>query len=149
MSVVPAAWKVAAVKLIGKSSAESNPSSPATFRPIALTSCVGKFFSTFIRNRLLSYMLSNKYFDRSIQKIFMPKMSVCSEHHLKLATILRDAKSKHHSLAACWVDLANSYARVHYSLILYSLKHYLTPPKLTNLVKAFYTGLVVKVNTAS
>lgn len=29
------------------------------------------------------------------------------------------------------------------------LKHYHTPPKLTNLVKAFYTGLVVKVNAAS
>ena len=41
-SVVPAQWKVAAVKLIGKATAEEDPSVPSNFRPIALTSCVGK-----------------------------------------------------------------------------------------------------------
>ena len=44
IAVVPAGWKQADVKLIGKTSARSDPSSPANFRPIALTSCVGKAF---------------------------------------------------------------------------------------------------------
>ena len=42
-SVIPAMWKRASVKLIGKASAEQDPSAPTNFRPIALTPCVGKY----------------------------------------------------------------------------------------------------------
>ena len=66
-SKVPSVWKLATV-LIGKSLARSDPSSPSNFKPIALTSCVGKLFSTIVRNRLPKYMLTNKYLDKSIQK---------------------------------------------------------------------------------
>ena len=47
-STIPSAWKMAAVKLIAKSTAQTDPSLPSNFRPIALTSCVGKLFSTVI-----------------------------------------------------------------------------------------------------
>ena len=72
----------------------------------------------------------------------MPATPGCSEHHLKLATTLSDAKRRHCSLAVCWVDLANAYGNVHHSLILYSLKHYHAPSKLISQVKAFYTAQV-------
>ena len=72
----------------------------------------------------------------------MPATPGCSEHHLKLATTLSDAKRRHCSLAVCWVDLANAYGSVHHSLILYSLKHYHAPSKLISQVKAFYTAQV-------
>ena len=148
-SVVPSAWKFAAIRLIGKTSASSDPSSPTNFRPIALTACVGKLFTAIIRNRFLNYMLINKYFDKSVQKAFMPATPGCSEHHLKLTTILSDAKRKHRSLAACWVDLANAYGSVHHSLIQFSLTHYHAPSKLYNLVKALYTGLAARVTSTS
>lgn len=148
-STVPSAWKLAAVRLIAKPSAKSDSSSPTNFRPIALTSCVGKLFSTILRNRWLRYMLTNKYFDKSVQKSFMPTTPGCTEHHLKLVTILNDAKRKHRSLAVCWVDLASAYGSVHHSLLLYSLKHYHAPPKLTNLVQSFYTGLAATVSSGS
>ena len=115
--IVPKVWKHAHVKLIGNPSATSDPSSPTNFRPIALTPCVGKLFSTIIRNRLLKFMLANRYLDRSIQKAFMPATPGCAEHHLKLSTILSDAKQRHRSLAICWVHLANAYGSVHYSLM--------------------------------
>jgi hypothetical protein len=41
-STVLMQWKTASVKLIGKQAAEDNPTLPSNFRPIALTSCVGK-----------------------------------------------------------------------------------------------------------
>ena len=72
-SSVPSAWKLASIKLISKSSARSDPSSPSNFRPIALTSCVGKLFSTILRNRWLSYMLTNEYFNP-------PKKHSCQQH---------------------------------------------------------------------
>lgn len=117
LSVIPSQWKLAAIKLIGKSSAEEDSTSPSNFRPIALTSCIGKLFTTILRNRWLSYMMSNGYLDPSIQKAFMPTTPGCVEHHLKLAAILAEAKKKHKSLAVCWLDLANAYGSVHHSLI--------------------------------
>ena len=140
------AWKLAAIRLIGKPAAEADPSLPSNFRPIALTSCVGKLFST---NRWLSYTLSNKYFDRSVQKAFMPATAGCTEHHLKLNTILKGAKKNKKSLAVCWMDLANAYGSVHHSLIMYSLRHYYAPSKLTGLVQVFYSGLAAKISSVS
>ena len=148
-SIVPSAWKLAAIRLIGKPAAEADPSLPSNFRPIALTSCVGKLFSTILRNRWLSYMLSNKYFDRSVQKAFMPATAGCTEHHLKLNTILKGAKKNKKSLAVCWMDLANAYGSVHHSLIMYSLRHYYAPSKLTGLVQVFYSGLAAKISSVS
>ena len=94
-------------------------------------------------------MITNKYFDRSIQKACMPATAGCTEHHLKLTTILNDAKMKRKSLATCWMDLADAYGSVHHSLIMYSLKYYHAPPKLTDLLKSSYSGLAAKVGSVS
>ena len=48
-----------AIKLIPKSSASGDNTNPANFRPIALTPCVGKLFSTLLRNRWLRFMVAN------------------------------------------------------------------------------------------
>ena len=77
-SSVPAAWKTAAIKLIGKSSASEDPTVPSNFKPIALTSCIGKLFTTVLKNRWLEYMLDNDYLDRDPQAI----PSTLSSHSL-------------------------------------------------------------------
>ena len=148
-SKVPSAWKLASVKLISKASAEVDPTLPSNFRPIALTSCVSKLFTTILRNRWLKYMITNKYFDKTIQKAFMPTTPGCTEHHFKLATILGDARKKHKSLAVCWLDLANAFGSVHHSLISFALKHYNAPPKFSRIVSAFYTGLSAQITSSS
>ena len=148
MSTVPSQWKTASVKLIGKQAAQDDPTLPSNFRPIALTSCVGKLFTTILCRRWLSFMLSNKYLDKGIQKAFMPRTPGCIEHHLKLATVLQDARKKHRSLAVCWLDLANAYGSVHHSLITFSLQHYHAPPKFFHLVQNFYSNLSATINSA-
>ena len=47
--------------------------------------------------------------DTNIQKAFVNGISGCTEHHCKLATIIREATEKHKSLSVCWLDLANAY----------------------------------------
>ena len=95
----------------------------------------GKLFTTILCRRWLSFMLSNKYLDRGIQKAFMPRTPGCIEHHLKLSTVIQNARKKHRSLAVCWLDLANAYGSVHHSLITFSLQHYHAPPQFLNLVQ--------------
>ena len=147
-STIPAEWKCAAIKLIPKSSATEDPANPANFRPIALTPCIGKLFTTLLRNRWLRYMVANHYLDPSLQKAFMPTVPGCTEHHLKLSSILAEAHSNHKSVAVCWLDLANAYGSVHHALINFSLCHYHSPPQFLATVQALYTGLNAKVITA-
>ena len=90
-STVPDQCKMASVKLIGKPAAKDNPTSPTNFRPIALTPCIGKLFTSILCERWLSFMISKNYLDRRIQKAFIPKTPGCTEQHLKLATVLNDA----------------------------------------------------------
>ena len=47
-------------------SAVEDASNPSNFRPIALTPCIGKVFTTALRNWWLKFMLQNKYFDTSL-----------------------------------------------------------------------------------
>ena len=147
-SAVPLQWKTASVKLIGKQAAADDPTLPNNFRPIALTPCVGKLFTTIFCRRWLSFMLSNKYLDRGIQKAFMPRTPGCIEHHLKLATVGQNVRKKHRSLAVCWLDLANAYGSVHHSLITFSLQHYHAPPQFLNLIQNLYSNLAATINSS-
>ena len=61
----------------------------------------------------------------------MPTIPGCTEHHLKLSSVLAEAHSNHKSLAICWLDLANAYGSVHHSLIQFSLRHYHAPPPVS------------------
>ena len=47
---IPCGWKQGVIHLIPKASAVDNPQDPSNFRPIALTSCVGKLFTTILKN---------------------------------------------------------------------------------------------------
>ena len=66
---VPMAWKHGAICLVPKATARENPDTPSNLRPIAFTSCVGKLFSTLLKNRWLSFMVSNGYLNTSVQSL--------------------------------------------------------------------------------
>ena len=87
-STIPQAWKTASIRLMAKGSAKDDPSSPSNFRPIALTSCIGKIFTSILKSRWSTYMLENEYLDPSIQKAFMKATPGYTEYHLKRASIL-------------------------------------------------------------
>ena len=131
-SCVPHAWKQAVVRLIPKSSASTCNSDPANLRPIALTSCIGKLFTS---------MLWNGYMDTTTQKAFNNGIPGCIEHQCKLAAIIKEATEKHRSLSVCWIDLANAYGSVPHALIQFVLQHYHAPPQFTNTVSNLYSGL--------
>ena len=92
--VIPSAWKVAAVKLIPKGAASQDPSSPANFRPIALTPTISKLFSGILKDRWLCYMKGNNYLNSNLQKAFLPTIPGVTEHQAKLASIIKSAKHR-------------------------------------------------------
>ena len=76
---MPSPWKMGVIRLISKSAAIQDPHLLSNFRPIALTSCVGKLFTTLMKNRWLQFMVANNYLDSSVQKAFLPGIPGCLE----------------------------------------------------------------------
>ena len=46
---IPTSWQVAVIKLLPKSTSASDPADPSLFRPIALTSCIGKLYTSILK----------------------------------------------------------------------------------------------------
>ena len=139
-SQVPALWKAAVIKLIPKPKADFNSADPTNFRPIALTSCVGKIFTSIIKRRWEAHMTQNLYLDTNIQKAFQSRIAGCEEHQLKLSSIIRDANKNQRSLTVAWLDLANAYGSVHHKLIEFALSHYHVPRELIALTSNLYNN---------
>ena len=145
---VPSEWKHGVIRLIPKAAAREDPGNPSNFRPIALTSCIGKLFTTLLKKRWLSFMLSNGYLDTSVQKAFLPGVPGCLEQYTKLCGAIGDAHKNHRSVTVCWLDLANAYGSVHHGLIDYSLQHYHAPFCLRKVVSHLYTNLSATIMCA-
>ena len=120
-------WKQGAIHLIPKASAEEDPSEPSHFRPIALTSCVGKLFTTILKDRWQRFMVLNGYLDTTVEKAFLPGIPGCLDQYVKLMAMISEAHPKHKALTVCWLDLANTYGSVHHKLIDFCLQHYHAP----------------------
>ena len=138
---VPKSWKEGVIRLIPKSAAKKAPQIPENFRPIALTSCIGKLYTSILKGRWLSFLMSNGYLDTGVQKAFIPGVPGCVEHYQKLTAIIRDAHTKHRSLSLCWLDLSNAYGSVHHELIAFSLQYFHAPQCFLDSVLDIYTGL--------
>ena len=46
---IPPPWQVAVIKLLPKSTSASDPADPSLFRPIALTLCIGKLYTSILK----------------------------------------------------------------------------------------------------
>jgi len=142
---VPELWKMAAIKLIAigqqrriQPSHQTSDQLPSPHLPANYS--------------LPSFVIAGFHDCQQIprpvcSKGILPVTLGCVEHHLKLSSVLGEARKKHKSLTVCWLDLANAYGSVHHSLIDFSLTHYYAPPQFQNFLKAFYTDLSASVST--
>ncbi|XP_063681930.1 uncharacterized protein LOC134816860 [Bolinopsis microptera] len=87
-----------------------------------------------LADKMLDYMVSNKYIDKSVHKGFLKKTPGCLEHTQVLMEELKDAKSTRRQIFVVWVDLMNAYGRVPHNLILYALRHYKFPEWLIDYI---------------
>ena len=102
-----------------------------------------------MKNRLLHFMTGNGYLDSNIQKAFMPSVPGCIEHYTKLVTAIKEAHTRHKSLAVCWLDLTNAYGSVHHNLIAFSLRYYGVSSQFISVVDNLYSGLSASIHTQS
>ena len=85
-------------------------------------------------------MVNNHSLNTAKQKAFINGVPGCSEHHLKLLSILQEACRRRKSLCICWLDLANAFGSVHHDLITFAVAHYHAPSELIQLMSNIYDG---------
>ena len=98
---IPVDWEEVYIILLSKS---EDLSLVSEFRPIAITSTVGKIFFSVVSTRLQVFMLKNGYISKEIQKGFLAGVSGCVEHRFALLETMRDAKASHWQLVITWRD---------------------------------------------
>jgi hypothetical protein len=110
----PDSWCIGRIILLHK---DDDTSNPANFRPIAITSVIGKLFHRIIARRLESFLLENEVIDPSVQKGFLSGMSGVYEHIFTVSTIIENAKK--HGLPVCitFLDLRNAFGSISHRLI--------------------------------
>ena len=100
--IAPFTWAGCNITLCLKA---GSPKDPSNFRPIALSSILGKIFHQIKADQLTEFMLKNKYIDPAVQKAFLRKINGCVEHIQVIQEIIQDAKNRKRSVHITFVDL--------------------------------------------
>ena len=117
-------WCSASMILVHKN---GDASLLSNFRPIALTSAIGKLFHKIIATRLERYIIDNDFIDVKIQKGFLSGISGVLEHIMSLNTIMENAKQHHNPLYVSFLDLKNAFGSIPHGLIS-DVLHYVQVP---------------------
>ena len=135
-------WAHAAISLLHK---DGDPLQASNYRPIALTNCSGKVFFSLWSKRLESFLLGNKYFDRTKQKGFLSNVAGCPEHIAATKAAIRNAKDHYRQLVIAWIDLKNAFGSVNHNLIQFALWWYHVPPMFARIMFLYYELLVATI----
>lgn len=116
-SKLPKIWKSAYVTPVYKR--KGDRSSPSSYRPISLTSCIGKTLESIVNNRLMTFLLENSLISEN-QFGFLPKHSTLDQLALDYHTWLKAVEKKETCLAA-FLDLSSAFTSVPHEAILHKL----------------------------
>ena len=112
--VCPKSWCVGKIILIHK---RGDCSNPRHFRPIAMTSVIGKLFHRILAERLEHFLLQNEIVNPEIQKGFVSGISGSFEHSFMLSGIIENAKASGNPLYISLLDLSNAFGSISHTLI--------------------------------
>ncbi|MGI9459066.1 MAG: reverse transcriptase domain-containing protein, partial [Pirellulales bacterium] len=136
MCCLPLEWKTAIVNPIFKN--KGLRTDPDQYRPISLTSIVGKLLEKLVNTKLLRFLLDNNLISKS-QFGFLPKHSTADQlaliHH-KFLSFLEEKKS----VLACFLDLSAAFDTVPHAAIRHKLRAYGIHGKLHAWISNFLSG---------
>lgn len=115
--IVPIAWKTAYVTPIYKR--KGDRSQVRNYRPISITSCVGKILESLLNDALTNHLLSNSLISAS-QFGFLPKHSAVDQLAIVYHKWISAAASNQESVAA-FLDLANAFTTVPHQALRHKL----------------------------
>ena len=140
----PQPWCSGKIILIHK---KGDCSVPGNFRPIALTSTIGKLFHKILAFRIERFCLDNDIIDDSIQKGFLKGVNGTMEHILSVISIIEHAKSNGLPVTMSFFDLKNAFGSIPHRLIFDVLAHIKLPQSVRCYIQNNYSQLSAYVQT--
>ena len=140
----PPQWCSGIMKLIYKTGSSDDPKN---FRPIALTSWVGKLFHKILTIRLETFLLHNHLIDPSIQKGFLRNCPGTYEHIFALNCILDHAQQIGSPTMITFLDLKNAFGSVPHRLVFNILQRIQIPSDVISYIRSCYNQLTACIVT--
>ncbi len=127
---------------------EENASTIEQFRIISLLCVAGKIFK-ILSQRLMEFLLKNRYIDTSVQKGGVPGVPGCLEHTGVVSQLIWEAKETRGDLAVLWLDLTNAYWLIPHKLVKESLTRHHVPESIHNLILDYYNSFRLRVSSGT
>ena len=137
-------WSSARIRLIYKG---SDTSSPSNFRPIALSSCIGKLLNKMIATRMESFLLRSDVINPSTQKGFLHNLNGVIKHIHALNAILDQARERRLPLSVTFLDLKNAFRSIPHDLISDMLQLVCIPETISNYIRHCYGNMTAYIQS--
>ena len=148
-STCPPSWKTAITRLIHTRTViqckNGAPENPKNWRPISLTSALGKAFHTIISHRLTQHLIRHNVIDPKIQKGFLPEINGTLEHTQTLCTLLQHYQRHKRQYCLAQLDLTNAFGSIPHNIILASLGWAGIPCNVVDYIKDSLTDAHIRV----
>jgi hypothetical protein len=138
--IVPESWKTANVSPLHKGGSKLDVKN---YRPVSLTSIVGKLMEKIIRNELMLYLLDNKLIDDK-QHGFMPGKS-CTTNLLEFIDKVTHEIDQGNYVDIIYTDFSKAFDKVSHRKLLVKLKAYGIVGEALEWIKAFLVGRYQRV----
>ena len=144
--ILPDSWKIATIKPILKKGKPADDLK--SYRPISLSSCLGKLAERIINGRLYWYLETNKFLN--VAQAGFRNGHRCEDQLFRLSQKVIDGFHDKKSTTAVFVDLQQAYDRVWRKGLLFKMQTLGIKGKLYNWIKNFLTDRIIqtKVNDA-
>lgn len=140
-SIIPKEWKTESFVPILKAGKDKN--SPDSYRPVTLTSCVGKIFEQLLKQRLEYFIESNSILPQNQFGFRRGRSAQQSLSHLFLD--IQNATGKQEYLASVFFDLIGAFNNVNLNILSSILTSLNIPGKIVNWIFNFLHGQEVFV----
>ncbi len=132
---LPDAWKSASITMIPKK--ENKSSSPANYRPISLTSCVGKLAERVVKNRLYSFTES--------KNLIVKEQSGTADNLVSITQKIQECLNRKKKVCGIFFDISQAFDKVWQAGLLFKLICLGVPKYLTRFIKFFLENRKFKV----
>ena len=137
-------WGLSVISLIHKA---GDTADPKNFRPIALTSTVGKLYHQILADRISKYLVKTGLIDSSTQKAFISGFSGCLDHNIIMQEIISHCKSNRKTVHVTFFDLEDAFGSVSHDLIPLALDRMHIPGNIKLYIISLYGHLRGRVRT--
>ena len=133
---IPSAWSDIRVRMVPKGK-NKDPKLWSSFRPISISSCIGKLFNGVIERVMSKHLISNGLLDTDIQKGFLRRISGVTDH-IQALWHCATHSTRSNPLHVLLVDLASAFNTVPHHKLWALLAHYkVHPPVISYLVRLY------------